>query len=35
MKMDTKGHGCGHREDHKKKKNPEMDLELIEIRARM
>jgi hypothetical protein len=35
MKMATKGHGHGHREDRKQKKNPEMDLELTEIRERM
>jgi hypothetical protein len=34
-KMATKGHGCGHREDRKQKKNPEMDLELVEVRARI
>jgi hypothetical protein len=34
-KMATEGHGHGGREDHKQKKNPEMDLELAEIRARM
>jgi hypothetical protein len=35
MKMATEGHGHGHREDCKQKKNPKMDLELAEIRARM
>jgi hypothetical protein len=33
--MTTEGHGRGRREDHKKKINPEMDLELKEIRSRM
>ena len=33
--MATEGHGHGHREDRKLQKNPEMDLELTEIRARM
>jgi hypothetical protein len=35
MKMATEGHGCGHREDHNKKKNLEMDLELAEVRERI
>ena len=35
MNMATKGHGCGHREDRKKKKNLEMDKELAEVRERM
>jgi hypothetical protein len=33
--MATEGHECGRREDYKKKCNPEMDLELNEIRERM
>jgi hypothetical protein len=33
--MATKGHGRGHWEDHKHKRNPEMDMELAEIRERM
>jgi hypothetical protein len=33
--MATEGHGHGRREDYKKKCNPEMDLELNEIRERM
>jgi hypothetical protein len=33
--MATEGHGHGRREDRKKKRNPEMDLELSEIRERM
>jgi hypothetical protein len=33
--MATEGHGRGHWEDWKKKRNPKMDLELAEIRARM
>jgi hypothetical protein len=35
MNMATKIHGHGHREDRNQKKNPEMHLELAEIRARM
>jgi hypothetical protein len=33
--MATEGHGHGHREGHKQKKNPGMDEEIAEIRARM
>jgi hypothetical protein len=33
--MATKGHGHCHWEDRKQKRNPEMDLELAEIRVRM
>jgi hypothetical protein len=33
--MATKCHERGQNEGHKKKCNPEMDLELIEIRAKM
>jgi hypothetical protein len=33
--MAIEGHGRDHREYRKKKKNPEMDLELTEIRERM
>jgi predicted transposase YdaD len=33
--MATEGHEHGRREGHKKKCNPEMDLELNEIRERM
>ena len=33
--MATKGHGCGRREGRKKKGNPEMDMELNEIRTKM
>jgi hypothetical protein len=33
--MATEVHECGRREGHKKKRNPEMDLELNEIRERM
>jgi hypothetical protein len=34
-KMVTEDHGRGHKEDHKKKKKLEMDLELTEVRARI
>ena len=33
--MSTEGHEHGQREGHKNKCNPYMDLDLIEIRARM
>jgi hypothetical protein len=33
--MATEGHECGQTKGCKKKINPEMDLELNEIRARM
>jgi hypothetical protein len=35
VEMATEGHERGQREGYKKKINPEMDLELNEIRARM
>jgi hypothetical protein len=35
VKMATKGHEHGWRKGHKQKNKAEMDLELIEIRARM
>jgi hypothetical protein len=33
--MATEGHGHGRGEDHNREINPEMDLELKEIRERM
>ena len=34
--MSTKGHGCGGKKNHQQqKKNPEMDLELAEVRERI
>jgi hypothetical protein len=35
VKMATEGHEHGQREGHKRKRKPDMDLELIEIRERM